>query len=70
LGAFPPEHLHLHPRVTCQAVGTDLARCTETRYYGIDGVGTQYGLPGQVSKVIDPNDAQTDYRYTTATGTW
>jgi RHS repeat-associated protein len=50
---------HLYPEQVCNA----LNHCSGTQYYGVDGVAADYGLPGQVKKVTDPNNASTEYRY-------
>jgi YD repeat-containing protein len=49
---------HLYPVQTCNAIN----HCVTTQYYGV-GVPADYGLPGQVKKVTDPNNASTEYRY-------
>ena len=46
---------HLYPVQVCNA----LNQCTTTEYYGVNGVAADYGLPGQVKRVIDPNGAAT-----------
>jgi YD repeat-containing protein len=53
----------LLPVETCNAVDTSVEQCSQTEYYGIDGVPANCGLPGPVKRVTDPNSAATEYRY-------
>jgi RHS repeat-associated protein/uncharacterized repeat protein (TIGR01451 family) len=44
-------------------VTNDKGQSIWTQYYGVDGVAADYGLPGQVKKVTDPNGVWAEYRY-------
>ena len=49
---------HLYPVETCNA----LNQCVHSEYYGVDGVGLDGGLPGQVRRVWGPHGEATATR--------
>ncbi|MFQ6102206.1 MAG: PKD domain-containing protein, partial [Anaerolineae bacterium] len=50
---------HLYAVETCNP----LVRCSHSEYYGVEGIGLDGGLPGQVRRVWGPNGEATATRY-------